>query len=89
MIVFPSHSKLNFFLFLHKVRSVRRLLRVEGDRDGQELRERENVSGEKVRRQHGARRRSPHRHPHPQGRIRRTGKTFLRTFLFDQFHKFD
>ncbi len=55
------------------MRSLRRLLRLEGDRDGEELRERENVSGEKVRRQHGARRRRPHRHPHSQRRIRRTG----------------
>ena len=47
---------------------------MEGDRDGEELRERQNVSREKIRRQHGARRRGPHRHPHPQRRVRGSGK---------------
>jgi hypothetical protein len=73
--------KLSDFIVLQIVpmRSLRRVLRVEGDRDGEELRERENVSREKVRRQHGARRRRPHSHPHSQRRIRRTGTTLMMT----------
>ena len=44
----------------------------KGDGDGQELRERQDVPGEAVRRQAGAGGRRSHGHPDPQGGIRGT-----------------